>query len=133
MATNPSTDNYTLGKGHLTFNQLVAGSPSGEVSLGNAPAFTFSLSIEKLDHYSSLGGLKAKDKTVITQISPTVTFTLDEMSGSNVTKLFMGSAATTAQTALTDGTASSTAIASAVAVIKIRSSERFPFVSAEST
>ena len=62
MAITPSTDNYTLGKGHLTFNQLDSGgSPLGELSLGNAPAFTFSLSIEKLDHYSSLGGLKAKD------------------------------------------------------------------------
>ena len=116
MATTPSTDNYTLGKGHLTFDQLDdAGSPTGELSLGNAPAFTFSLSIDKLDHFSSLGGLKAKDKTVITEISPTCTFTLDEMSGANINKLFMGTSTTTAQLHLFDGTASSTAIASAVA------------------
>lgn len=116
MSTAPSTDNYTLGKGHLTFDQLDdAGSPTGELSLGNAPAFTFSLSIDKLDHYSSLGGLKAKDKTVITEISPTCTFTLDELSGLNINKLFMGTSTLTQQLALTDGTASSTAIASAVA------------------
>lgn len=114
MATTPSTDNYTLGKGHLTFDQLISGAPSGELSLGNAPAFTFSLAIDKLDHFSSLGGLKAKDKTVITEISPTCTFTLDEMSSANINKLFMGTLTASTQIALVAGEATATTALGAV-------------------
>jgi hypothetical protein len=99
MPISPSTDNYTLGKGRLFFNPLVNNVYTGELALGNAPALTFSLAIEKLDHYSSQSGLRAKDKTVITQVTPTVTFTLDEVNSGNLNMLVMGTRTNSSQTA----------------------------------
>ncbi len=91
MATSPSTDNYSLGKGVVYFNlKNAAGVYTGERDLGNAPAFTFNIALEKLDHFSSRGGLKAKDKVVVSQITPTVAFTLDEITKENVALLTMG-------------------------------------------
>jgi len=92
MATNPSTDNYTLGKGIVFFDEknLSTGVYAGERDLGNAPAFSFNIALEKLDHYSSRGGLKAKDKEIISQITPGVTFTLDEVNTANMALLTLG-------------------------------------------
>lgn len=81
MATTPSTDNYTLGKGKITFNDL---------DLGNAPSFNFNVELEKLDHFSSRGGIKSKDLSIISQITPTVSFTLDEINGQNMELLALG-------------------------------------------
>jgi hypothetical protein len=99
MPISPSTDNYTLGKGRIYFNPWINGAYTGEMALGNAPALTFSLAIEKLDHYSAMAGLRAKDKTVITQVTPTVTFTLDEVNADNLNMLVMGNKTTSTQTA----------------------------------
>lgn len=90
MADTPNTDNYTLGKGVVFFNQLVSGAYTGERDLGNAPAFTFSIALEKLEHFSSRGGLKAKDKEIISQITPAVAFTLDEVNKENMALLTLG-------------------------------------------
>jgi len=88
MAVSPNTDNYTLGKGVVFFNQKnAAGTYQGELDLGNAPEFSFNIALEKLDHYSSRGGLKAKDKEIISQITPGVTFTLDEINKENLALL----------------------------------------------
>lgn len=99
MATSPNTDNYTLGKGVVFFDQLVSGSYQGERDLGNAPAFTFNIAIEKLEHYSSRGGLKAKDKEIISQITPGCAFTLDEINKENLALLTLGETTTVTQTA----------------------------------
>ena len=85
------TDNYTLGKGICYFNKQEAdGSYLGERDLGNAPELTFSIDITKLDHYSSRGGIRAKDKTVVTEITPTLAFTLDEVNEDNLALLTFG-------------------------------------------
>lgn len=98
MATAPNTDNYTLGKGVVFFDQLVAGTYQGERDLGNAPAFTFNIAVEKLEHYSSRGGLKAKDKEIISQITPGLAFTLDEVNKENLALLTLGDVTTVNQT-----------------------------------
>lgn len=90
MGTAPNTENYTLGKGVIFFNQLVGGSYQGERDLGNAPSFSFSLATEKLEHYSSRGGLRAKDKEIISQITPSLSFTLDEINKENLALLTLG-------------------------------------------
>lgn len=101
MATSPNTENYTLGKGIVFFNELnkTNGLYMGERDLGNAPAFAFSVALEKLEHFSSRGGLKAKDKEVISQITPSVTFTLDEINEDNVAMLSLAEVASVTQTA----------------------------------
>lgn len=85
-----SPDNYTLGKGIVYFNRKKDSVYWGELDLGNCPEFSFNISLEKLEHFSSRGGLRAKDKEVISQISPGVTFTLDEISAENLALLSLG-------------------------------------------
>lgn len=97
MANSPNTDNYTLGKGVVYFDQLVNGAYQGERDLGNAPEFNFSISIEKLEHYSSRGGLSAKDKEVISQMTPSLAFTLDEVTKENLALLTLGDIETVSQ------------------------------------
>lgn len=88
---NPSPLNYTLGRGVLYFDKYNAatGKWEGERHLGNAPEVTSSVSLEKLDHYSSMSGLKAKDHSIILEIAPTFGFTLDEMSPENTALQYM--------------------------------------------
>ena len=99
MSTAPNTDNYTLGKGVVFFDQLIAGTYQGERDLGNAPAFTFNIALETLEHYSSRGGLKAKDKEIISQITPGLAFTLDEVNKENLALLTLGDTTTETQVA----------------------------------
>jgi len=101
MSTSPNTDNYTLGKGIVSFNKrnITTGLYSGERDLGNAPAFSFSAAIEKLEHYSSRGGLKAKDKEIISQITPSLSFTLDEINEDNLSLLTLGTVENVVQAA----------------------------------
>jgi len=94
---SPSTDNYTLGKGVVYFDQLISSVFQGERDLGNAPAFTFSIALEKLEHFSSRGGLRAKDKEIISQITPSVAFTLDEINKENIALLTLGDISTVTQ------------------------------------
>ena len=99
MATSPNTDNYTLGKGVVFFDQLISSVYQGERDLGNAPAFTFNIALETLEHFSSRGGLKAKDKEIISQITPGLAFTLDEVNKENFALLTLGDTTTETQTA----------------------------------
>lgn len=91
MPDSPSTKNYTLGKGKLYFNKKdpATGVMIGERDLGNAPAVAFNLSLEALEHFSSRGGLKAKDKKIINQVTPGFNFTLDEVNAANLAMLMM--------------------------------------------
>jgi hypothetical protein len=91
MTTSPSTDNYTLGKGILYFDQFdTTGALTGERDLGNAPSLSFNMTVDMLDHFSSRAGLSAKDKQVTRQITPSFSFTLDEINKDNLGMLFYG-------------------------------------------
>ncbi len=98
MATSPNTGNYTLGKGIVYFDKLnsTSGLYEGERDLGNAPEFSYTLAIETLKHFSSRGGLKAKDKEVISQITPSLSFVLDEISVNNLALMNLGTSSTVA-------------------------------------
>lgn len=91
MALTPNPDNYTLGRGIVYFDKKdpTTGLYEGERDLGNAPAFTFSIDITSLEHFSSRSGLKAKDKRVITEVTPKFSFTLDEPNAENFALLTM--------------------------------------------
>lgn len=100
MALAPNTDNYTLGKGVVYFDKInESGVYQGERDLGNAPAFSFNIALEKLEHFSSRGGLRAKDKEIISQITPGISFTLDEISKENMALLTLGDITEKTQTA----------------------------------
>lgn len=105
----PDPENYTLGKGVVYFDKknLTTGLYSGERDLGNSPEFSFNIALEKLDHFSSRSGIKAKDKTITSQVTPGVTFTLDELSKENFALLTLGEVSSVQQSA---GAASAEAV-----------------------
>lgn len=87
-----ATRDYTLGKGKVLFQ------PDGQTAfmdLGNAPAFTISVSIDKLEHFSSRSGLSTKDLEVITKLGMGGSFTLDEPKPDNL-RMFVMAASNTA-------------------------------------
>jgi hypothetical protein len=81
MPTSPNVQNYHIGKGIVSFKETGAGSYT---DLGNAPSFTYTPTIEKLEHFSSREGIKTKDFTAITTAGATITMTLDEITGLNL-------------------------------------------------
>lgn len=89
MTASPQTKNYLYGKGELFFRAEGSG---GYDHLGNAPAFSISLTEEKLEHFSSMSGTKVKDLQLVTQKGATLSFTLEEFSTGNILRAFKGAA-----------------------------------------
>jgi hypothetical protein len=81
MPASPNVNNYHIGKGVVSFKET---GESVFTDLGNAPSFVYTPTIEKLEHFSSREGVKTKDFTAITQAGATVKFTLDEITGLNL-------------------------------------------------
>jgi hypothetical protein len=81
----PNTDNLLLGKGSLYFSRLSeAEVATGELHLGNAPSFEFTLSQTMKDHFTSMEGIKKKDKSIATEEKVSGKFTLEEFSKENL-------------------------------------------------
>ena len=100
MAIAPNVTNYTLGKGILYFDIIdSSGEYAGERDLGNAASFNMSIAIEKLEHFSSRSGLKSKDATVVTQMTPSISFVLDEVNVDNFKLMFMATSSDITQSA----------------------------------
>jgi hypothetical protein len=59
------------------------------LDLGNAPEFSVTLESENLDHFSSRAGIQVKDLSLITQVTLTGGFTLDEPDSENLALYFM--------------------------------------------
>lgn len=100
--------NYTLGKGMVLFDQFAAGAVitastvgEGERFLGNAPEFSLSTSGDSVDHYSSTGGIKIKDDSVLIQLNRSGKVSVDNIDKNNLALFFMGTAIDVAQTAQT--------------------------------
>lgn len=88
---SPNIVNYTVGKGAV-FIRI-----SGETNfrhIGNCPVFTFTPTIEKLEHFSSLTGVKTKDRTEILSKSGTLKITFEEMTPENLRIALLSSAPT---------------------------------------
>lgn len=96
---------YTIGKGKLLFKAV---NTNGYLDLGNCPDFKVSVKTEKKEHYSSRTGLQTKDMEVITKITATGSFTLDEPNVDNLNLFIMGDGAT--DTTQTSGTASASSV-----------------------
>lgn len=98
------TNNYVLGRGKVFFNRFTAGTTTpadGERYIGNTPEFNTTSAEDTLEHYSSDGGLKVKDKSVTLQINRTGTFTTDNIDKDNLALLFSGNSTTVTQAAAT--------------------------------
>lgn len=95
-------DNLVLGRGKLFFTPYAPGATAGTAALrgyfGNTPQLTLAVANTKLDHYSSEGGLKVKDRSVLLQTDATITFDTDNISVPNLMLWFGGKSTGTAPT-----------------------------------
>ncbi|MBF0555039.1 MAG: hypothetical protein HQK96_10875 [Nitrospirae bacterium] len=94
---------YTLGNGTVMFKPVGG---DNFTPFGNAPDFKIGMKIEKKEHYSSESDVSLKDAEVITKTEGTGSFSLDEPNILNLTKYFLGDAATSSSQ--THGTVTAT-------------------------
>lgn len=94
MATSPSTLNYFIGKGTISFT-ATGGSAR---DLGNAPEVELTPAIEKLDHFSSRSGVRSKDRTIVLEKTLTLRIVLDEITADNLALLLLGGTVDTTNT-----------------------------------
>ena len=89
-------DYYTLGTGEVYFGQFADGTsnPRGERLFGNVPAFNLTASQEKLDHFSSMRGVRTKDASVLLQLDYSGTMECDTISPENLAVFFLGDSST---------------------------------------
>ena len=69
MPVSPSTDNYYVGKGKISFK--ATGAPTFR-DLGNVTELETTPNLTTLEHFSSREGVKKKDKEVVTEKKLTV-------------------------------------------------------------
>jgi len=86
-ATAPNVDNYWIGKGIVKFEP---DGTTGYVHLGNAPEVEFTPALDVLDHFSSMAGVRSKDRKVIREKSATIRIVLEEMTPDNLGMALMG-------------------------------------------
>ena len=84
---SPNVDNYFIGKGIVKFQPDGA---TGYVHLGNAPEVEWSPNLDILDHFSSMAGVRSKDRKVIREKSATVRVVLEELTPDNLGLALMG-------------------------------------------
>jgi len=81
MPTSPNVNNYHIGKGIVSFKET---GKTLFTDLGNSPSFIYTPAVTKKEHFSSREGVRTKDFTAITQVGATIKFTLDEITGENL-------------------------------------------------
>lgn len=106
MSFETSAENYTVGKGQVFFNRKQDnGTFEGWRNLGNVVSLSTSVEIEKLDHYTTRSKYRNKDKSVIVEVNPKLSMTLDEINAENFAFLFLADVQEVDQAAsLTDET-----------------------------
>jgi hypothetical protein len=85
-------ENLVLGRGKLFFAPYAPGSFTGGVKgyFGNTPTLTMTQQVTKLDHYSSEGGLKIKDRSITLQTDVMLAFETDNIDVGNILLWFGG-------------------------------------------
>lgn len=87
MATSPDVKNYSIPTGYATFKKVGESDPR---DLGNIVDFKITNDVTKKEHFKSRGGRRTKDKTLVTQVGATISFTLDEITASNLAIFALG-------------------------------------------
>lgn len=86
---SPTTLAYLVGMGALEWQQEGA---TGFSPLGNCNSFTYEQTVERLDHWQHMSGIRSKDFSPIVQQSATVTLQLDEWTPNNLRVYFLDAA-----------------------------------------
>lgn len=84
---SPNVDNYFIGKGYVKFEP---DGTTGFVHLGNAPEVEWTPNIDILDHFSSMVGVRSKDRKVVREKSATLRVVLEELTPDNLGLALMG-------------------------------------------
>lgn len=85
-------DNLVLGRGKVFFAPYPKNQVTGGIKgyFGNTPTMTLAQTNTQLDHYSSEGGLKIKDKSILLQTDMKITFDCDNINYGNLALWFGG-------------------------------------------
>lgn len=89
MPISPNIKNYAIGKGSVYFTPV----DGTRRHMGNATVFETEPVVEKLEHFSSMTGIKTKDYSPVIQMSITLRLTLEEWNYHNVAMALLGEAA----------------------------------------
>ncbi len=87
MPVSPSTDNYYVGKGKISFKAVGALTFR---DLGNVSSLETAPNLTTLEHFSSREGVKKKDKEVVTEKKMTLTMVMDEWTAENLAMALLG-------------------------------------------
>jgi hypothetical protein len=85
---SPDIRNYAIGKG--TAYIRISGAGGDRIPLGNCPEFEFTPEIEKLEHFSSMEGVRERDKTVVLEKKGTLRIVFEEMTAENLQIALLG-------------------------------------------
>lgn len=91
--SSPNTENYFIGKGNVYW---MGSEETVWRHLGNVPEFEVSLTIDKLDHFSSMEGTRKKDRSIVREQGGTVRMVLEELTAQNLELALMGTASAAA-------------------------------------
>jgi hypothetical protein len=96
---SPNPDHYQVGKGIVSFK------PRGQltfIDLGEVSELEFTPAIKKLEHFSSRGGFRSKDRSVAIERGGKLRVLMDEITSFNLSMLMMGTVGGTAGTPTVD-------------------------------
>lgn len=85
--SSPNTENYYVGKG-IVYVKLPG--DADWVDVGNVPEFEYTPEIERLDHFSSRAGVRAKDRSIVLEKSATLRVVFEEWTARNLALALMG-------------------------------------------
>lgn len=83
----PSVNNYQIGKANVYFTPV----GGARRHVGNVPSANFEIAPDKLDHFSSMAGIKKKDFSAVLSVTGTLTLTLEEINADNLALALLGS------------------------------------------
>lgn len=92
MPTEPDVLNYHYGAGALYFK--ADDIDVAERHLGNIPELTYTSEVTEEKHKQSMSGIKSTDFTYITELSATISATLEEITAENLALFVLGTVGT---------------------------------------
>ncbi len=90
MANPPSTNNLIIGKGNLYIAVRSGGAIQAYEHMGNCASIEIENAVEKLPHYSSMAGLRQKDKNPVIQTDYMLNITAEEIAAENLRRFCLG-------------------------------------------
>lgn len=85
---SPDIRNYYIGKGSVYFK---GDNDSEYHHMGNVPELEFTPEVETLEHFSSMAGVKSKDRTEVISKSGTLRIVCEEWTARNLALALLGS------------------------------------------